>query len=87
MGWKIEFFETASKQFRKLDRQWQIKILSYLEEILSLQDPRQRGKALTGKKSGLWRYRVGDYRVICEIQGQALRILVLEIGHRKNVYD
>ena len=60
MAWSVEFNDIAERQFCKLDRQWQKKILDYREdEIASLNDPRSRGKALTGNKGGLWRYRVG----------------------------
>lgn len=69
MAWSVEFNDIAERQLRKLDRQWQKKILDYLEdEIASLDDPRSRGKALTGDKGGLWRYRVGDYRIICSLE-------------------
>jgi len=69
LAWSVEFNDIAERQLRKLDRQWQKKILDYLEdEIASLDDPRSRGKALTGDKGGLWRYRVGDYRIICSLE-------------------
>lgn len=88
MAWNVEFKDTAKRQLQKLDRQWQCAILDYLEdEIAPLADPRSRGKALTGDKRGLWRYRVGDYRVICDIQDENLLILALTIGHRREVYD
>ncbi len=68
MTWNIEFLATAKRQLRKLDKRWQKAILDYREdEIAVLDDPRTRGKALHGEKRGLWRYRVGDYRIICEI--------------------
>lgn len=88
MAWNVEFKGTAKRQLQKLDRQWQSAILDYLEdEVAPLADPRSRGKALTGDKRGLWRYRVGDYRVICDIQDENLLILALTIGHRREVYD
>lgn len=88
MVWNVEITQTAFKQLKKLDRKWQSLILDYLEdEIAPLVDPRQRGKALVGDKKGLWRYRVGDYRIICEIQEERLLIAAVTIGHRKDVYD
>ncbi len=88
MVWNVEITQTAFKQLQKLDRKWQSLILDYLEdEIAPLVDPRQRGKALVGDKKGLWRYRVGDYRIICEIQEERLLIAAVTIGHGKDVYD
>ena len=88
MAWKIEFFDTAQKQLRKLDRQWQKAILDYLEERISvLEDPRQLGKVLSGELAEFWRYRVGDYRIICQIDDDKIIVNVVRIGHRKNVYD
>jgi mRNA interferase RelE/StbE len=70
-----------------LDRIWQEKILDYLDcEVGKLADPRTLGKALTGELRHLWRYRVGDYRIICDIRDDKLLILVVIIGHRKSVY-
>jgi mRNA interferase RelE/StbE len=85
--WKIKFKETAKKEFFKLDRKWQKKILDYLDEIAMLENPKSRGKPLIGDKKGFWRYRIGDYRVICDLQDGNLVILVLVIGHRKEIYD
>jgi len=85
--WNIEFLTTAKKQLKKIDRQWQQVILDYLDDIALLDNPRSRGKPLTGDKSGLWRYRVGSYRVICEIVDDELLILVVLVGHRRDVYD
>jgi mRNA interferase RelE/StbE len=85
--WRIEITRTAEKQITKLDRTAQESILNFLTERLkSAPDPRQWGKALQGEKRGLWRYRVGDYRLICDIQDKRITILVLELGHRKDVY-
>jgi len=70
-----------------LDRQIARRILDYLDDkIASLDNPRSRGKALSGPLGELWRYRVGDYRVICEIQDNVMRILVVEAGHRRQIY-
>jgi mRNA interferase RelE/StbE len=85
--WSVEFLETARRQLRKIDKRWQRAILDYLEdEIAPLTDPRTRGKALHGDKQGLWRYRVGDYRILCEILDSQLIIAAIAIGHRKDVY-
>jgi len=71
----------------KLDRAAQRSIQRFLRDRLSPADnPRQWGKPLQGEKRGLWRYRVGDYRLICDIQDEQITVLVLEAGHRKNVY-
>jgi mRNA interferase RelE/StbE len=88
LAWNVELSATAEKQLRKLDRQWQAANLDYLEdEIAPLPDPRSKGKALVGDKKGLWRFRVADFRVICEVQETQLVILAVAIGHRKNVYE
>lgn len=88
MAWSIELTQTAEKQLKKLDRQWQQKILDYMEfEIAILENPRARGKALLGDKIGLWRYRIGSYRVICQIEDEDLTILAIMIGHRREVYQ
>lgn len=87
MAWNVEFLDTAKRQLRKIDKTWQAAILDYLEdEIAPLQDPRSRGKALVGDKRGLWRYRVGDYRILCEIRDTELVITAVVIGHRREVY-
>ncbi|MFZ4618337.1 MAG: type II toxin-antitoxin system RelE family toxin [Rectinemataceae bacterium] len=87
MAWTIEFTETAKRQLKSLDRPWQLKILDYLEkDIAHLDDPRTRGKALVGDRKGLWRFRVGDFRVVCDIIEQELLILAVVIGHRKDIY-
>lgn len=87
MVWQIELSATAAKQLEKPDRHDAKRIAAFLRERLaSVDDPRQLGKALTGPLGGLWRYRVGNYRIICDLQGKRLIILVLEIGHRGAIY-
>lgn len=87
MSWIIEYTRTAETQLRKLDKQVSRRILDYLDDKISgLDDPRSRGKSLSGPLGELWRYRIGDYRVICEIQDNIMRVLVVEVGHRKQVY-
>jgi mRNA interferase RelE/StbE len=88
LAWSVELTATAEKQLKKLDRKWQALILDYLEdEVAPLEDPRVRGKGLTGDKKGLWRYRVGDYRILCEIFDNELLIIAVTIRHRKDVYE
>lgn len=85
--WRIEITRTAEKQILKLARSAQRSIQRFLRERLTpADDPRQWGKALQGEKRGLWRYRVGDYRLICDIQDEKVTVLLLEVGHRKDVY-
>ncbi|QQE91302.1 type II toxin-antitoxin system RelE family toxin [Azotobacter chroococcum] len=87
MAWTIDYTQTALNQLRKLDKPSARRILDFMEERVALrEDPRSTGRALTGPLGGLWRYRVGDFRVICEIQDGALRVLVLELGNRREVY-
>jgi len=87
LGWTIEYTDTAKAQLRKLDRQIARRILGYMDErVVGLENPRSTGKALSGPLGGLWRYRVGDCRVICEIKDGVLCILVVQIGSRRDVY-
>lgn len=83
---KIEYTSIAKKELKKLDRQIQIKIKNYLDEIANLENPRSRGKALVGNLSHLCRYRVADYRLICDIQDEKILVTILRIGHRKEIY-
>ena len=88
MAWRIEFSDEADRDFAKLDKSMQRRIFRYLNErIATAQDPRYFGKALIHELAGLWRYRVGDYRILCRIGDEKLTILVVEIGHRSKVYD
>jgi mRNA interferase RelE/StbE len=87
LAWQIEISRTAEKQIEKLDRKPQLAILRFLREKLAdTENPRQWGKPLRGDKAGLWRYRVADYRLICELQDKLIRVIVLYVGHRKDVY-
>ncbi|PID65976.1 MAG: type II toxin-antitoxin system mRNA interferase toxin, RelE/StbE family [Gammaproteobacteria bacterium] len=88
MTWKIEYTEKAVRELLKIDRQSARKIKKYLDErIASAEDPRVFGKGLSSNLAGLWRYRVGDYRILTEIKQDKLIILVIKIGHRSKVYD
>ena len=84
---KVVYKEKAHKQLLKLDKAVSKRILDYMEEVSALADPRARGKSLVGNLVGFWRYRVGDYRVLCRIKDKELVVSVIEIGHRSNVYD
>jgi mRNA interferase RelE/StbE len=87
LAWTVDYADTAKDQLRKLDRQTARRILDYMDErIAGTDDPRHADKALSGPLGGLWRYRVGDCRVICDIQDSALRVLVVRIGNRREVY-
>ncbi|MDR3792366.1 MAG: type II toxin-antitoxin system RelE/ParE family toxin [Terracidiphilus sp.] len=92
MAWTIEYTATARKQLRKLDRQEARRILDFMDERVGRDgnprsNPRSTGKALKGPLLGeFWRYRVGDYRILCDIQDNKLCVLVIEIGNRREVY-
>ncbi len=88
MAWRIELTATAARRLAKLDKGEARRITAFLRQRLAvLDDPRTTGKALTGPQLGsYWRYRVGDYRLICDIQDGVLCILVIEIGNRRDVY-
>ena len=84
---KLDLSNKAQKQFKKLDSVTKRRLEKFFDEIETLENPRSRGKALVGNLAGLWRYRVGDYRLICHINDDELVILCLEIAHRSWVYD
>ena len=87
MAWRIELAETAKKQLVALDRPVQERIRKYLRErIGSAADPRELGDSLRGNLAGLWKYRVGDYRIVAEIRKEEVLVLVVRIGHRRKVY-
>ena len=84
---KIVFSEKAEKQFLKLDQPIQKQIQRFVKKLEQTKNPRETGKMLVGNLSGFWRYRVGDYRLICRIQDKELVIIVVEVGHRRKVYE
>ncbi len=87
MAWAIDYTQSAKNQLKKLDKLVARRILDFMESrVAKLEDPRTLGKALSGPLGALWRYRMGDYRVICEIQHSTVRILVVRIRHRREVY-
>ena len=88
MAWQIEFDPDAARELRKLDRPVQIRIVGFLRQrVAVLDDPRQIGEALAGARLGsYWKYRVGDWRIICDLQDHRIIVRALRIGHRGGVY-
>ncbi len=89
MAWIVEYSDDATETLVKLskrDKSTVARIIDYMDEVAALDDPRSRGKALTGNLSGLWRYRVDDYRLICDIESERLVVSVVDVGHRSRVY-
>ena len=86
--WRVELDDRAARELRRLDRHAQAEILRYLRERLATAaDPRRFGKSMRGDQHGLWRYRIGDHRVIAQIQNAVLVVFVVRVGHRKDIYD
>lgn len=87
MKYKVEFSEQGKKDLKKLDISIQKIILKWIKKnLLECENPRVHGKSLVGNLRGYWRYRVGNYRILCDIQDEKITILVLEIGHRRDIY-
>ena len=87
MAWTIEFVPAAAKELKKLGRSEAARILVTLEQrIATLDDPRQLGEALAGNLAGLWRWRIGDYRVIARIEDERVLILIVRVAHRREAY-
>lgn len=88
MAWIINYTSAASKQLKKLDKSVALRLLDFMDQrVASAEDPRTLGKSLKGPKLGeYWRYRVGEYRIICNIQDGQVCILVIEIGNRQDIY-
>ena len=88
MAWRIEFHPGAEKELSKLDRETARRILRFLRDrVATLEDPRSLVEAFKGPEVGrLWKYRMGDYRLICDIQDERVTILVIRVGHRRDVY-
>ena len=83
----VEFTKEALRQLKKLDKYTAMMIIAWVRKNLEgCENPRQHGKGLTANRSGQWRYRVGDYRLIAEIQDSRIVILILNVGHRRDVY-
>ncbi len=86
--WKFSHLKDLKdkEQLKKIDKQSQRLITGYLRKLEKLAEPRAKGKALSANLKGFWRYRIGDYRVICEIDDTKIIIIVIDVGHRKDVY-
>ncbi len=88
MKYKVEFTEKSLKQLKKMDPHTASLILGWIRKNLEgTENPRQHGKGLTADKSGQWRYRVGDYRLLAEIEDDRIVILILSVGHRREIYN
>lgn len=88
MAWTIEYTETARRQLRKLDKISARRILDYMDKrVAPMDDARSLGKALHGPLGELWRYRVEDHRMLCELKDKEIRILVIRVGNRKDIYQ
>ena len=88
MKYSVEYTKGAIKDLKKLDKYTQTLILGWIEKnLIGCENPRALGKGLTANRSGQWRYRIGDYRLITEIYDDKIVILVLNVGHRREVYD
>lgn len=87
MVWNVEFSTGARRQLRKLDNQHARRVLKFFHDRVSAaKNPRFSGKALKGELGNYWRYRLGDYRILCHIEDKALFILVIRVRHRKDIY-
>lgn len=87
MAWRVELTETAERQLEELDAQQSKRILKFVQKLTRLENPRSLGEALHGPRFGeFWKYRVGDYRLICKIENDRLMVFVVKIGHRREVY-
>ena len=86
-SWKAEFTPEARRQFERLDRSVQRRIQTYLNEKVLAGDPRHFGRALRGDLSGLWRYRVGDFRLIAKLEDAILTVVIIKTGHRSAIYE
>jgi len=87
LAWRVEFTPEAEKQLAKLDKQSAKRIIKFLKErVASLNDPRSLGDPLKGRLREFWRYRVGDYQILCRIEEGKLLVLVVRVGHRRDVY-
>jgi len=87
MGYKVRFKNSAVKQLKKLDKQTARLIKNWvIKNLVDTEDPTQHGKALTGNLKGIWRYRVGDYRLFAEIEDKEVTIVIFEVAHRREIY-
>jgi mRNA interferase RelE/StbE len=87
LPWTIDYSDTARTELRRLDRQMSRRVVDYMDErVATRENPRSIGQALTGPMGGLWRYRVGNCRIVCDIQDEVLHVLVVRVGRRDSVY-
>ena len=87
MKYTVEYTKRAIKQLKKLDKQTSALILGWIEKnLVDCDNPRQFGKGLTANRKGEWRYRIGDFRLVADIQDDKIVILILNIGHRRDIY-
>ena len=87
MKYRVEYTKSAAKQLKKMDRKIAAFILSFIDEkLVGCENPRSYGKPLHGDSNDKWRYRVGDYRILTKIKDDVLIIIVVEVGHRKDIY-
>ena len=87
MNYKVDYTKSAIKKLKALDKSVRSMVLNWIEKnLIGCSNPRQHGKALVGNHSGKWRYRVGDYRIIADILDDKIVILVLNVGHRREIY-
>ncbi|WP_313510959.1 type II toxin-antitoxin system RelE/ParE family toxin [Enterococcus sp.] len=88
MGFKVRYEKEAQKNLKKMDKFQARIIINWIEKnLVECEDPFQHGKGLTADKSGLWRYRVGNYRILADVSSEEITILILKIGHRKEIYQ
>ena len=88
MSWDYKISEPALKQLKKLDKQASSQIIRYLDDrIAGTDDPRQWGKQLKGELNNIWRYRSGDYRILCQLQNEVFIVLILKVGNHKDIYE
>lgn len=86
--YQVEYTDKAIKELKKLDKHTRALILAWIEKnLVGCSDPRQHGKGLVANRSGQWRYRVGDYRILADIQDDKIVILILGVGHRRDIYE
>ncbi len=86
MSWTIKFDKKAKKEFKNLDRQAQTQIDKFILKLIKSANPRLFGEVLKGSLKSFWRYRIGNYRLICHLEDNTVTILVLKVGHRKDIY-
>jgi mRNA interferase RelE/StbE len=87
MNYQVQYTKTALKQFKKMDKKIAALIIAYIEEKLeNCENPRRYGKSLQGSLNDKWRYRIGDYRILTKIEDARLIVIVVEVGHRKEIY-